>query len=487
MKNNFGIFEHNSKVITYQISAQSENEDFVKTKDLFETPILRIGDYNIAAFGDNNMLPLEVKELVKNNKLLPNLIETQQVLLYGDYPYLYQLVNKEGVQEREAVEDAEITNWLESWDDNGFLNYRDYLIRVIDDFYHTKGFFTRFIFNKGRRLKAPKSITALEHVAVDECRLASDKPYSAFATRLKEKDFQYVAVADWLNANPETTEIFPKFNESRPFDYNNPIAYSRYYSFAEPLYSYAKWFFGLRQWIRGANNSPKYINDFLKNSLSAKLHVLIPNAWIDKQASNLEKLCDENKDLISNGLTPNEEYKGVKLTAIVNNQVVALGFREQMVIELINNELRKITELMSGEGENQGKIFTSQKFLSDAGLEAWEFQEIPMKYKEYIQAQLDYDKRADDSIIAGFGLDNTIANISKEGMISKSGSDAYYNYLIYLTKLSIPEYVCTWAINRAIHLNFPNKKNIWLGFYHNVPKQQQEVTPNDRMPNTAAN
>lgn len=83
------------------------------------------------------------------------------------------------------------------------------------------------------------------------------------------------------------------------------------------------------------------------------------------------------------------------------------------------------------------------------------------------------------------GLDPSISNVSKEGVISKSGSDAYYNYLIYLNGLTIPESVVCADLNYAIKLNFPQKyaDGVRIGFYRPTIAKQQDVTPENRLQN----
>ncbi len=68
-------------------------------------------------------------------------------------------------------------------------------------------------------------------------------------------------------------------------------------------------------------------------------------------------------------------------------------------------------------------------------------------------------------------------------MISKSGSDAYYNYLLYLLQLPAPEKICCDAINMAVRANFPHlwRQGYMVGFYRPVPARQQEVSPDDRI------
>ena len=208
--------------------------------------------------------------------------------------------------------------------------------------------------------------------------------------------------------------------------------------------------------------------------MNAKLHVLIPQSWVDKKRQILKDIIENNKILKEDNKTLVTEYSGV--------EDIGIEFRETMVTELINNNLKKITDLMSGEGKNQGKLFSSQRFLTEHGMEEWEFKDIPTKYKEFVESVIKFDERADQVILSSKGLDSSISNVSKEGVISKSGSDVYYNYLIYLNTLAIPEFICTYDINLAIKLNFPGE-NVKLGFYHNIPQRQEETAPEDRMNN----
>jgi len=118
--------------------------------------------------------------------------------------------------------------------------------------------------------------------------------------------------------------------------------------------------------------------------------------------------------------------------------------------------------------------------MSDLGVEDWEFKEIPSKYKEFIDSVIKYDERAVEVILEGKGLDASISNVAQKGVISKSGADAYYNYMIYLNSLMIPEKVCTADINYAIKLNFPGT-DVKLGFYRSIPARQSEITPSERI------
>ena len=88
-------------------------------------------------------------------------------------------------------------------------------------------------------------------------------------------------------------------------------------------------------------------------------------------------------------------------------------------------------------------------------------------------------------LLSAKGIDSSISNVSSEGIISKSGSDAYYNYMIYLTQQSIPEQVVCADVNYAIRLNFPEEyaQGIRIGFYRPAISRQEEIAPSQRMSN----
>ena len=134
--------------------------------------------------------------------------------------------------------------------------------------------------------------------------------------------------------------------------------------------------------------------------------------------------------------------------------------------------------------KNQGKLWASTKWGQEDG---WEFKEFPGKFKEYFESVISVDKRADQIILAGKGISSSITNVENDGVISKSGSDVYYNYLLYIASLTLDEYFVTKEINRAIALNFPDAaaKGVKLGFWIDIPAKLQDTAPSDRMQQTA--
>ena len=94
-----------------------------------------------------------------------------------------------------------------------------------------------------------------------------------------------------------------------------------------------------------------------------------------------------------------------------------------------------------------------------------------------------YDKRADEVLLSSVGLDSSISSVSKDGVISKSGADSYYNYLIYLMSLTPEDEICCEPFNLAIKVNFPDLYNAGyrIGFYRELPERQENIAPDNRL------
>ena len=81
------------------------------------------------------------------------------------------------------------------------------------------------------------------------------------------------------------------------------------------------------------------------------------------------------------------------------------------------------------------------------------------------------------------GLDSSISSVSKDGIISKSGADVYYNYILYLLSLTPDDEKCSAPFNNALMLNFPDlyAQGYRFGFYREIPSRQEEVSLNNRL------
>lgn len=467
-------------VIMYEVEGLEARED-VRERDyrelyrryMNESACVNVGGYYVPVWGvGHNLYPQEVSATIEENKLLPGIIGKRIDYLYGRGPYLYTKEIVNGKEVRTPVHDARIQTWLESWEAAGYDDYRSYLRNLITDYYHVRTCCSQYHFSRSRALKANGSVIALSYVGADEARLASD--VNPVGRRIKQSDCRFVAVGDWTRIGGASFDVWPRFNPASPYAQAEAVSFSTDKNFCRYVYAYNGWYEGLKEWIKASNLTPKYLNSYLKNALNAHIHCKIPFAWYSNQKEILSSICSNN----INGISRTEEYKGVKL---FDENNLPYSFAEAMMEDLINHELKRITEMLSGEGKNQGKLWASTK----VGDEGWEFEEMPGKFKEYFESVISYDKRADQVTLAGVGISSSITNVENDGVISKSGSDVYYNYVVYMNTLVFPDQFICREINRAIAMNFPyvREKGIMLGFHLETPSRQSEVSPSDRLTN----
>ena len=144
---------------------------------------------------------------------------------------------------------------------------------------------------------------------------------------------------------------------------------------------------------------------------------------------------------------------------------------------------RQIADVMAGK-HNAGKFFTCVDFTDDNGnQQSWKIEPIELNLDKYIQAQKDISKMADSATTSAMGLSPALANIIIDGK-SDSGSQMLYALKIfYGADTVIPEQIVLEAINDAIRINFPQKKDLFLGFYHKTIQKEDNVSAGDRMTN----
>lgn len=482
------VYDGDNAVVSFEILKYADQQSIDAEKASMQRPainqVFKLKKYTVAGYGPYNNMPGELRDLIKNNHLLPEILSKQVRFMYGQGPELFKEKVENDRKTRVPVDRskyADVWRWLNSWESNGLADdVRTYLKRVIREYYYTEGIFVKWVYNKSRRTGGPMPIRGLEYVPSTRARIATKKQVD-MRSPIEDEEFELVLYSKWQRFMSDQVREFPRFKKSNPLANRVAINYTRDFGFGEEIYSFPTFYFGLKEWIKGSNINPKYINSYLKNSLSAKLHVLIPDVWINQKTETLKSICELNQAREESGKPLVTEYDG--LTDI------GTEFSLGMVNKLIDIKLEALTRVLSGQGENQGKTFVSRRFRTEYGVEEWEFKEIPVKYKEFVTSIIEYDKRAVEVILAGKGLDPSISNVTKDGIFQTSGSGAYYNYLIYLNSLSYAEDFITEDINRALRINFPRLRdeNIILSFLRHVPERQEDVPPKDRLPQLTKN
>ena len=492
----FGYIPSSSGPITYQIGRgtplsasmdEEEGEGSAEHSSSSQLSAINVDSFHVWPNGVNNDDPSICKSLIKGNRLLPSVLEKQIAILYGSGPKLYiEDIKEDGTPVRRYIRNEQIQEWLESWQEKGLADdYRTYLNECIRSYYYLEGIFSKYRLSAGARagLGGFLPVVGLEHISGTRARVATRADISQ-RHDLTLKDFEWFIIANWEgnNARQEYTPHH-RLDRTDPLKYRNPVSYSRNPNFGDDVYATNVFFSGVKEWIKGCNATPEYINSFLENSLSARHHVIIPNAWIAAKQLYIQNLCEENAERQAAG----QDLKKIKMgKGSAWTIEVGTEYSDDILEKYVQMELRKLTNFLSGRGKNQGKTYSTRSFINENGQsEQWEIKEIKQDYKEYIEALISYDKRADMVLLAAKGIDPSISNITPDGTVSKSGADAYYNYMIYLTQQSIPEQVVCADINYALKLNFPEEyaKGVRIGFYRPNVQRQEDISPSQRMSN----
>lgn len=478
MLGNIGNYIDDNNVISFQIGGASSTmrNDFGvdnESKITFIVPrFTKVDGYQVATRGEDNRSCERIERDIKRNRLLPRLIDKQVKLLYGKglIPYTEKVVD--GKVQRVWEQISEVSSWLESWQENGIeMSYSDFAIATIKRFYYFRDFFVKFRMSQGKAIdKYP--IAGMELLENKNCRLATKKEDVVTDTVLYN-DFRYVLFGDWGKGGSKF-KVYPLFRMPDISNYNFAAISHHRESSVGDFYGLNETHEGVKTFLKTSNELPIYIDSFLENSLAAKIHVIIPYAWMEAKRKQIQSICTENK----------RRKKENQILLKYNGIEVGVDFKESLVIQFMNEELRRLSEYLTGK-KNQGKAYATFSFKSGQGNEEerWKIETIDLKYKEYITSLIEYDKRVDEVLISAVGIDSSISAVSKPGMISKSGSDAYYNLIIYLLSLTPDDQKCAEPFNLALQINFPDlyKQGYRLGFYREIPSRQEEVSKNNRL------
>lgn len=443
---------------------------------LHEHQWISVNGYQVCMRGVNNNLCDEVTTEIKQNRLLPRLYSKEIKMLYGNGPCAYMQTVEGGKMKREYTALPAWDEWLNSWQERGMeTSAQEFAKTNIKNFYYFGDFFCKFRFARGKRL-GMMPVAGIEPLENKHCRLATTRQDIAYE-QISYSDFHHIAVGRW-SYGLGNYKIYPKFALSEVDNYLYAAVSHHREKSVDEFYGVNETHQGARPYILGSNSTATYINSFLRNSLAAKIHIVIPNAWVVSKRSQLTKLCEENK------LRKSKDKDLVKYNGIE----IGTEYRESLLVEYMRLELRKIGDYLSG-AENQGKAYSSISFMDASGHEQqWKIETIDLKYKEYIDSLIAYDKRTEEALLSSVGLDASISAVSKDGVISKSGSDSYYNYLIYIMSLTPEDEICAEPFNIALKLNFPElyKQGYRIGFYREVPQRQEDISPKDRLNNQQA-
>ena len=475
MLGNVGNYVDDNNVISFQIGSSITMDEplFERGKTTIFTPSYQTVDgYKVCSRGSDNRDCERVEAAFKSNRLLPRLIDKQFKFLYGKGIGTYIEKQEGDKSERKWIVIPEWQAWLDSWESNGIeTGYAEFAKAIVRRFYFHRDIFTKIRMSNGKVIGS-YPIAGLEMLENKNCRLATTKQ-DVVTDTVSYSDFRFVMFGNWHQGGAKY-KVYPLFRINEVGNYQYAAISHHRENTPSSFYGVNDVYEGVRTFLKTSNELPEYIDSFLSNSLAAKVHVTIPNAWIESKRKQIKTLCDENKKRKTEG---RESLK-------YNSIEIGTEFKESTVIQYMNIELRRLSEYLSG-AKNQGKIFSSISFRSGHGSEEemWKIEPLDLKYKEYIEALISVDKRVDEILLSSIGLDSSITSVSKPGMISKSGSDAYYNLIIYLLSLVPDDETCSEPFNLALRVNFPDiyASGVRVGFRREIPSRQENISKDNRI------
>jgi hypothetical protein len=406
---------------------------------------VKIQDFNIIPFGRHNDYPDQLREILDDNNLTPEVLNKQAQLLYGQGPGLYQTVIEEGKRLKKWVNVPDIEAWLRSWE------WEDYLLKACIEFRIINGHFTKFYRDRGARIGRRSQIAKLEHVS------------SAFS-RLEWPDDNWIVrniiVGDFYIPWRIGLRSYPVFDPEDPFGVQVSMRYSNLYSFAlDHEYSRAPWH-GTIHWIKLASSIAKLLTSFNTNSAAIKYHIKSPALYWEIQKEKLMEQCRE--------------------------QTPVVLYTDKMLEDLKDATFLKITEALSSS-KNVGKFLATEQIWDSDGNQyvGWTIEVLDQKVKDFIDAQINIAKHAQFETTSGIGLHPAISNLSMNGNLP-SGAEQLYAFKLYLsTGVDIPESIVCKDINLAIRANFPGS-DVKVGFYHDNILTEEATNPDDRVKNQSS-
>ena len=400
----------------------------------------RIGDFQIVANGNENNYPDEIRLILDENNLTPEVLNKQAQLLYGQGPALYRIKFDNGRREKYWDEDQAIQSWLDSWD------YEDYLLKACIEFRTLNGHFTKFYRNRGARIGGKAVVAKLEHV-------------SGMFSRLEWPDENNkvwnIIVGDYRQPWRNGLRRYPVFDPENPFASPVAMRYSNLYAYALDLEYSRSPFHGTISWIRLGSTIPKLLTNFNDNSMAIKYHIEVPALYWEQLRMKLEEQCvDQN-----------------------------IPYTEKAFEKLKDDTFKAVSLALSGN-DKVGKYITTDSLFDETGntYVGWKITPMDQKVKDFIDAQIDISNQSLFMITSGLGLHPALSNLSKDGNLP-SGSEQLYAFKLYLaTGIDIPEGIVTKDINMAIRANFPGT-DLRLGFYHDIVMTEEKTNPKDRLKN----
>jgi len=400
-----------------------------------------VGGVSIVPWGPDDQMPRMVRDLLEKNNIGPGILARKVGLIYGQGLAMYKNAVVENELQQQWQEDREVRNWLESWD------YQRYVRNCLQEYVHLGGHFTMYQCAKSVRIGKPW-IHSLRCLPSADCRMIW--PDTNRTPQFDDiREILYGDMERWRQL-----QRYPVFDKWHATDHEVAIGYHSMRSFGRNLYAISS-FHGSIPWMQDANDIAEIVRALNDNVIAAAYIVHEPQAYWQEKRMDIE--------------ADHEDWTDQQVSAELDR------LRDKITTQ--------IADVMAGK-KNAGKFFTCVDFVDDQGhQQSWKIEPIELNLDKYIAAQKDIAKMADSATTSAMGLSPALANIIIDGK-SDSGSQMLYALKIfYGADTRIPEEICLEALNDALHINFPEKHDLWLGFYHKTVQKEDNVSAKDRITN----
>ncbi|MEF2715289.1 MAG: hypothetical protein U0N12_15750 [Bacteroides uniformis] len=305
--------------------SQSMSQFFNAGSQDWDGDPVSVAGVRVVPWGPDNNMPNAIRDLLEKNNLGPGILDRKVGLLYGQGPMLYRVKIENNERIQEWMEDAEIQEWLDSWDYKGYI--RDNLV----EYTHMNGHFTKYYMGKGVRIGRPW-VQRLESLHSEESRLVWPENDS----RRLEDVTEYLT-GDFDSFKSRTFRKYPAFDKWNPTRHETAIKYHCMRSFGRSMYAISC-FYGSVPWLENANNLPEIIKHLNENMIAAAYVVHSPQEY-----------WNQKHELI---MAMHEDWDETKI---------------QKEMERLKDELTEtIANVMAGK-KNAGKFFSCVDFVDADG------------------------------------------------------------------------------------------------------------------------
>ncbi len=388
-----------------QNDTQSHLEEF-----LIDRPIPVAGRY-VQGWGRDNNYPTMIRQIVRENGLVSQILNKHFELLWGHGPQLYKMEFTGGRRRKVWIDqDKDISPWLQSW------NYLEYLERATVEFLMMNSYFT--IIHSNQPPLSRFAVEKLEFLPSDQARFLSNGI---------DVPFTEVLVGDYFANQFFDFRPVPIFDPEKPREHQKSVIFESLYQSGVKYYARSP-LHGSLSWIKVGSQTPVTIDSFSRNSIAPKYHIQAPQLYWEKVRDKLISECQLKGELYSENMLQAAIDRTFEEVSLALSGIEKVG--KFLVTELLKDELH-------------------DKFVG------WTITPIEAKTKDYLAGHLKIAHESSFNVSAGMGMHPALSGLTKAGGLS-SGSEFEYAAKIYKqVSTEFAERAIMKNINNAIAINFP--------------------------------